>query len=83
MIILKGCAVLLPEDIRAVPYWIDDSSLKSSIISSGASKLLEQAEGANKVKKIPFDLILFFLFFFILCFISSFYLFFLRLNVIL
>ena len=44
-----GCAVLLPEDIRAVPYWIDDSSLKSSIISSGASKLLEQAEGANKV----------------------------------
>ena len=56
--------MLLPEDIRAVPYWIDDSSLKSSIISSGASKLLEQAEGANKVINIPFDFLVFILSFF-------------------
>lgn len=46
---IHGCAVLLPDEIRAVPYWIDDPSLKSSIVSSGASAVLESSGGANKV----------------------------------
>ena len=45
---IHGCAILLPEDIRAVPYWVDDPSLKASIIASGAEILLENSDGANK-----------------------------------
>jgi hypothetical protein len=50
-----GCAVLLPEDVMAVPYWIDDVSLRESIIASGASRILIDSEhpedipGANAV----------------------------------
>jgi len=46
---IHGCAILLPEDIRAVPYWIDDPSLKASIIASGAETLLKISDGANKI----------------------------------
>lgn len=44
---IHGCAVLLPDEVSAVPYWIDDPTLKHSIVQSGASKLFENDSGAN------------------------------------
>ena len=49
-----GCAVLLPEDVRSVPYWVDDISLRESIIVSGGSRILADSDvgvgpGANQV----------------------------------
>ncbi len=46
---IHGCAVLLPEEVQSVPYWIDDVTLSHSIRESGATLLLESSEGANKV----------------------------------
>lgn len=48
--------MLLPEDVRAVPYWIDDVTLRSSIIASGAEDLLKTSEGANQVALVIFYL---------------------------
>ncbi|RYH21545.1 VTC domain-containing protein [archaeon] len=45
---IHGCSVLMPEDVRAFPYWIDDVTLSDSIYRSGASKILETSEGANQ-----------------------------------
>jgi hypothetical protein len=45
---IHGCAVLMPEEVRAVPYWIDDATLADSIIRSGAGKLIEDSVGANE-----------------------------------
>lgn len=45
---IHGCAVLLPEDVRAMPYWIDDVTLADSIHSSGAGRILEKSVGANQ-----------------------------------
>lgn len=44
---VHGCAVLLPEDVYAVPYWIDDASLRQAIIDSGAQRILTE-EGVGK-----------------------------------
>lgn len=49
-----GCAALLPEDVRSVPYWVDDVSLRESIIASGGGRILADPEvgagpGANQV----------------------------------
>lgn len=49
-----GCAVLLPEDVVSVPYWIDDVSLRESIIASGGGQILAEADqgagpGANQI----------------------------------
>ncbi|KAG5176603.1 VTC domain-containing protein [Tribonema minus] len=44
---IHGCAVLHFEDVQAVPYWIDDTSVRQSIINSGALPLLSRSEGAN------------------------------------
>lgn len=38
---IHGCAVLLRDEVRAVPYWIDDVTLASSIIHSGAGSILD------------------------------------------
>jgi hypothetical protein len=51
---VHGCAVLLPEDVRAVPYWVDDVSLRQSIIDSEAQRILVDTDvgvgkGANEV----------------------------------
>lgn len=35
-----GCAVMLPEDVQAVPYWIDDVSLRQAICDTGAERIL-------------------------------------------
>jgi len=49
-----GTAVLLPEDVRAVPYWVDDVTLRESILASGGGRILMEpgeppAPGANAV----------------------------------
>lgn len=45
---IHGCAVLLGDEVQDVPYWIDDASLKESIVKSGAQKILEDSTGANQ-----------------------------------
>ena len=47
---IHGCAVLLPEEVQAMPYWIDDPSLRESIQASGSEGILEPA-GGEKGKK--------------------------------
>merc|ERR1711982_324985 len=37
---IHGCATLLPDYVRSVPYWIDDASVRDSVIASGAGKIL-------------------------------------------
>ena len=62
---IHGCAVLLPDEVRAVPYWVDDVTLAPSIEQSGASALLiakkddaynhllpHDKTGASKARKI-------------------------------
>jgi len=49
-----GTAVLLPEDVRSVPYWVDDVTLRESIIASCGGRILMDpgegpAPGANAV----------------------------------
>lgn len=53
---IHGCAVLHGEDVQAVPYWLDDSSLQRSIVSSGGEHMLENPDGANLLFKhlMPF-----------------------------
>merc|ERR1711871_1462697 len=41
---IHGCATLLPEDVQAVPYWVDDASLVESIIASGAKHILTSVD---------------------------------------
>jgi len=41
---VHGCAVLLPEDVQAVPYWIDDVSLRQSILDSGGDRVLTEED---------------------------------------
>lgn len=45
---IHGGAVLLPDDVRSVPYWIDDVTLAESIKQSGSAQLLENSVGANQ-----------------------------------
>lgn len=51
---IHGCAVMLPEDVMSVPYWVDDASLRDSIFASGGERILEAetkgvGKGANEV----------------------------------
>jgi len=48
---IHGCAVMLPEDVRAVPYWVDDASLRQSIIASGGGRILVRSDMNEKEKK--------------------------------
>ncbi len=41
---VHGCAVLLPEDVRCMPYWVDDASLRDSIVASGGERVLADAD---------------------------------------
>jgi len=47
---VHGCAIMLPEDARAVPYWVDDASLRESIMASGGGRILVQGNLSNKEK---------------------------------
>mmetsp|Transcript_20195 Transcript_20195/g.42079 ORF Transcript_20195/g.42079 Transcript_20195/m.42079 type:complete len:726 (-) Transcript_20195:42-2219(-) len=40
---IHGCSTLLPEDVQSVPYWVDDSSIRESIVASGSSHILTDA----------------------------------------
>lgn len=44
---IHGCAVMLPEEVRAAPYWLDDESLRQSIVNSGAGDILRPYLGSN------------------------------------
>jgi uncharacterized membrane protein YidH (DUF202 family) len=44
---IHGCATLQSEDVRAVPYWIDDKSVKDSIIASGSGHILAGASSTE------------------------------------
>lgn len=53
---IHGCATLLPEYVRSVPYWVDDASIRDSIIRSGGGRILVKADhetgvgpGANEL----------------------------------
>lgn len=39
---IHGCAVLMPEDVTGMPYWIDDPTLLPSIAQSGAAKIVNK-----------------------------------------
>lgn len=54
---IHGCATLMPEDVQAVPYWIDDPTIAPSIIASGAEDILRTSTGANQYYQhlIPHD----------------------------
>jgi SPX domain protein involved in polyphosphate accumulation/uncharacterized membrane protein YidH (DUF202 family) len=54
---IHGCSVLMPEDVIAVPYWVDDATLQQSISQSGAQRILEKSEGANQLysQLLPHD----------------------------
>ena len=41
---IHGCATLQSEDVQAVPYWIDDNSIKESIIASGSGHILANSD---------------------------------------
>jgi len=45
---IHGCAVLLPEDVRCVPYWVDDVSLRESILASGGGRILVTTDSDKK-----------------------------------
>ena len=42
---VHGCAVLLPDEVQAMPYWVDDPALAPSIRATGASGA--RIEGAS------------------------------------
>jgi VTC domain/Domain of unknown function (DUF202) len=51
-----GCAVLLPEDVRSVPYWVDDVTLRESIVASGGGRILvDAAEGVGPGANAIYD----------------------------
>ena len=37
---IHGCAVLLPREVYALPYWVDDMTLRDSIVRSGGGCIL-------------------------------------------
>mmetsp|Transcript_8953 Transcript_8953/g.24820 ORF Transcript_8953/g.24820 Transcript_8953/m.24820 type:complete len:740 (-) Transcript_8953:189-2408(-) len=41
---VHGCAALMPDEVRAVPYWIDDISLRQSILESDGGRVLADPE---------------------------------------
>eukprot|EP00547_Thalassionema_nitzschioides_P001872 CAMPEP_0194199804 /NCGR_PEP_ID=MMETSP0156-20130528/679_1 /TAXON_ID=33649 /ORGANISM="Thalassionema nitzschioides, Strain L26-B" /LENGTH=599 /DNA_ID=CAMNT_0038924743 /DNA_START=87 /DNA_END=1883 /DNA_ORIENTATION=- len=44
---IHGCAVMLPEDVRSVPYWVDDASIRESIIASEGQRILVDTKDIN------------------------------------
>ena len=54
---IHGSAVLLPDDVSEIPYWIDDVTLAQSIQQSGNDEILKNSVGANEYYKqlLPHD----------------------------
>lgn len=46
---IHGCATLLPEYVRSVPYWVDDASVRESILRSGGGRILVKHDHAKGV----------------------------------
>eukprot|EP00546_Thalassionema_frauenfeldii_P002206 CAMPEP_0178934082 /NCGR_PEP_ID=MMETSP0786-20121207/23672_1 /TAXON_ID=186022 /ORGANISM="Thalassionema frauenfeldii, Strain CCMP 1798" /LENGTH=749 /DNA_ID=CAMNT_0020611839 /DNA_START=99 /DNA_END=2349 /DNA_ORIENTATION=+ len=44
---IHGCAILLPEDVQSVPYWVDDASIRESIIASDGQRILVDANSIS------------------------------------
>jgi hypothetical protein len=58
---IYGCAVLLPKDVRSIPYWVDNASVRDSIIALGGEHILVSetkgvGPGANQIytRLLPF-----------------------------
>eukprot|EP00535_Pseudo-nitzschia_heimii_P008022 CAMPEP_0197179168 /NCGR_PEP_ID=MMETSP1423-20130617/4214_1 /TAXON_ID=476441 /ORGANISM="Pseudo-nitzschia heimii, Strain UNC1101" /LENGTH=735 /DNA_ID=CAMNT_0042629045 /DNA_START=53 /DNA_END=2260 /DNA_ORIENTATION=- len=47
-----GSAVLLPEDVQSVPYWVDDVTLRESIIASGGGRILVHANEGDDAGEV-------------------------------
>ena len=63
---IHGCATLLPEYVRSVPYWVDDASVRESVLRSGRGRILVKPDhatgvgpGANEVYDhlLPFGIV--------------------------
>lgn len=52
---IQGCAVLMSDDVPALPYWIDDVTLADSITKSGAGHLLRGNEARRDNPLLPHD----------------------------
>ncbi len=48
---IHGCAVMFPENVRSVPYWVDDVSLRQSILASGGGRILVRTDMTDKEKQ--------------------------------
>jgi len=48
---IHGTAALLPEEVRAVPYWIDDASIRDSLIACGAQRILPEVTSPKAAEK--------------------------------
>jgi len=46
---IHGCAALLPEYVRSVPYWVDDASIRDSIIRSGGGRILAKEDSETGI----------------------------------
>eukprot|EP00578_Thalassiosira_sp_NH16_P025866 CAMPEP_0181087768 /NCGR_PEP_ID=MMETSP1071-20121207/6443_1 /TAXON_ID=35127 /ORGANISM="Thalassiosira sp., Strain NH16" /LENGTH=741 /DNA_ID=CAMNT_0023169667 /DNA_START=113 /DNA_END=2338 /DNA_ORIENTATION=- len=46
---IHGCASLLPEYVRSVPYWVDDASIRDSILRSGGGRILVKDDSETGV----------------------------------
>lgn len=46
-----GCAALLAQDVTAVPYWVDDISIRQSILDSGGGRILVRADLSERERK--------------------------------
>jgi uncharacterized membrane protein YidH (DUF202 family) len=47
---IHGCATLLSESVRAVPYWIDDPSIRPSILRSQPARSVKRRTGGSSSK---------------------------------
>jgi len=48
---IHGCAVMFPEDVRSVPYWVDDISLRQSILAAGGGRILVRTDMTEEEKR--------------------------------
>lgn len=48
---IHGCAIMFPENVRSVPYWVDDVSLRQSILASGGGRILVRTDMSDKEKQ--------------------------------
>ncbi|KAH8046267.1 D-xylose 1-dehydrogenase [Aureococcus anophagefferens] len=52
---VHGCAVLLPDEVQAMPYWIDDPALAPSIRATGVGATLLRKTSPGKAGAPPLE----------------------------